>query len=731
MTLAERSAGSVPSMFVCREIRGGRLLAGIILFLGIVAFPVPARADILPEPELVPWGVVDRIPAQQRNDNLLIKDMIVSADRVYVGGYFLNVQEGRNGQRISQQFLAAFDRATGEWDSGFRPVVEGPVKELLLSPDGSRLFVAGDFDSINGDTGVSGLAALDPATGAVQQDFKVDVEWEYQQQTLTVDALATDGTFLYFGGRFSRVSTTNQSRAFRNRIARVRLNDATLDGFAPQARGGFVAAMAIDPSINRLYVGGSFDSINGVTDTPEFAAIDTQTAQLISGVQQGIRISNSIERYRDFHYPYDIEVFPGHVAWAGDQHMEVMRTNDLQSVFSGFVRNRDCDSPGAAGDVQALEYIDGALYLGGHFREDAGCNIRDLIDRWIPGSNDFDGGFDVTFGVSSPAIWALETDPVNGDMWAAGNFVVADGTPANSIIRFPSTVTADDVRPSVPGRVDLVNVTDNTVSIEWAAATDNVGVAGYQIFRSEQAGVVGPQIATSPTPSFTDTGLASGVTYYYTVKAFDAAGNVGYRTGLRAGMTTTTVDTQRPSPPSSAPVISSAGNDVQITWGAASDNVGVTGYRIYRSTGGAGFTQVATSSTTTYLDTGLAAGTYSYYIRAFDQAGNVGFRTGIRSVEVTGGVIDTQRPSAPTRFRWTSFDSNSVNLSWNAAVDNVGVTSYEIFDDATRTVIGTTSGTSLTITGLNGSTSYRFFIRAIDGAGNSSFRSNFATFTTR
>jgi len=61
--------------------------------------------------------------------------------------------------------------------------------------------------------------------------------------------------------------------------------------------------------------------------------------------------------------------------------------------------------------------------------------------------------------------------------------------------------------------------TQNTVVLTWSPSTDNVGVAGYEIYRN------GVKIAQAAQPGYTDAGVASGQTYNYFVLAFDAAGN--------------------------------------------------------------------------------------------------------------------------------------------------------------------------------------------------------------
>ena len=89
---------------------------------------------------------------------------------------------------------------------------------------------------------------------------------------------------------------------------------------------------------------------------------------------------------------------------------------------------------------------------------------------------------------------------------------------------------------------------------------------------------------------------------------------------------------------------------------------------------------------------------------------------------------DTQAPTAPTNLASPSKTDVSVNLTWTASTDNVGVTGYEIFKDGISA--GTTSTTSFTATGLTASTTYTFTVKARDAAGNISSASNALSVTT-
>jgi hypothetical protein len=97
---------------------------------------------------------------------------------------------------------------------------------------------------------------------------------------------------------------------------------------------------------------------------------------------------------------------------------------------------------------------------------------------------------------------------------AAGNLATSGD------LTFVTPGAPDTAAPSVPAGLVAGTVTAGSVPLSWSASTDDVGVTGYQILRD------GTQIGTSGTTNFTDSSVASSTTYSYTVKAYDAAGNV-------------------------------------------------------------------------------------------------------------------------------------------------------------------------------------------------------------
>ena len=114
--------------------------------------------------------------------------------------------------------------------------------------------------------------------------------------------------------------------------------------------------------------------------------------------------------------------------------------------------------------------------------------------------------------------------------------------------------------------------------------------------------------------------------------------------------TTSPADTTPPSAPTNLSGTSPSSSQVNLSWGASTDNVGVAGYRVLRNS-----SQIATTTSLTYSDTGLTASTtYTYAITAFDAA--VSFPAPSKSVSVT----TQEQISPPLRF---SSSARTENIS--------------------------------------------------------------------
>ena len=158
------------------------------------------------------------------------------------------------------------------------------------------------------------------------------------------------------------------------------------------------------------------------------------------------------------------------------------------------------------------------------------------------------------------------------------------------------------------------------IELSWGAATDNVAVVLYRIERCEGAGCSDfAEIAMATSTTHMDTGLSPSTAYSYRVRAEDAVPNVGDYSNTASATTLAPPDTEPPSAPGTLSATATSPSQIDLSWGAATDNVAVTLYRIERCQGAgcSNFAEIATTSSTSYPNTGLSASTsYSYRVRA-------------------------------------------------------------------------------------------------------------------
>jgi chitodextrinase len=293
-----------------------------------------------------------------------------------------------------------------------------------------------------------------------------------------------------------------------------------------------------------------------------------------------------------------------------------------------------------------------------------------------------------------------------GSAWDVGayEYVVASGS--------------DTTPPSVPANLAGTAISATQINLSWTVSTDNIGVTGYKIYRN------GTQVGTSAGTNYSDTGLTASTQYSYTIAAYDAAGNNSTQSSVVKVTTKAGSDTTVPTVPNNLAGTAISATQINLSWTASTDNIAVTGYKIYRNG-----TQVGISAGNSYGDIGLAASTqYSYTIAAYDAAGNNSTQGEVVKI-TTNTAADTQAPTVPNNLAGTAVSDTQVNLSWAASTDNIAVTGYKIYRNGTQ--IGTTAGNSYSDTGLVASTQYSYTIAAYDAAGNTSAQGIVMKTTTR
>ncbi|MFE9724070.1 fibronectin type III domain-containing protein [Streptomyces sp. NPDC005794] len=188
-------------------------------------------------------------------------------------------------------------------------------------------------------------------------------------------------------------------------------------------------------------------------------------------------------------------------------------------------------------------------------------------------------------------------------------------------------------------------------------------------------------------------------------------------------------DTKHPTVPEGVTAQAGSATSVHVMWERASDNEGIAGYDVYRA--GRKAASVAAGKLMTDID-GLAASTaYTFTVRARDAAGNLSAPSAAAPVTTPAAApADKEAPTGPTELRGEAAGGRTVTLSWGGSTDDVGVTSYDIYQEDSR--IHSVPGTRTTarLTGLRPGTVYTFTVRARDAADRSSADSDALDLTT-
>lgn len=176
---------------------------------------------------------------------------------------------------------------------------------------------------------------------------------------------------------------------------------------------------------------------------------------------------------------------------------------------------------------------------------------------------------------------------------------------------------ADTQAPTAPTNLAVVANAYNKVTFTWTASSDNVGVTGYYINRG---GVTIAQVSSGTT--FVDTTVLPSTTHKYSVAAFDAAGNTSGYPATVSVTTPAAPDTQAPTAPTDLSGAYVGTKQINLSWSASADNIGVKEYEIYRSMNSDVAAKIATVASLSYGDLVFSNTTYDYYIVARDASGN-------------------------------------------------------------------------------------------------------------
>ncbi len=249
--------------------------------------------------------------------------------------------------------------------------------------------------------------------------------------------------------------------------------------------------------------------------------------------------------------------------------------------------------------------------------------------------------------------------------------------------------------PLTPTLKSISNTTSG-VTVTWEAVD---GATSYKVYRKVSGSSSWSLVGTSTTTSYTSTGVESGKTYTFTVRAVNSSGTSGYSaTGLTIRYLATPKIT-----------LSNTSSGVKVAWGSIS---GASSYYVYRKTESGSYSKIATvaSGTLNYTDTSASAGVRYYYaVRAYSG----GYLSAYTSQYIT-------RLTTPSGISVSNIKSG-VQVKWNAVT---GATSYQVWrktPGGSWARVGSTSDTTYISTGVSSGNTYIFTVKAAYGSSVSAY----------
>ncbi len=459
---------------------------------------------------------------------------------LFAGGSFTSVRppgDPSGTGEVARTYLAEFDGSTGNL-LPFDPTLDGQVTALAVSPDGKTLYVGGSFTHADGAYHAY-LAAFDTSTGALISTWKPSA-------TAAVLSLAVspDGSTLYVGGNFTKLDGVARSN-----IGAINAATGTLVTSYKPSVNGSVTTVAVAADDSQVLIGGYFTTFNGVTQQAIGATNPTTGASMIWGLPakfvpnhtgcvsdvKDIVISGSTAYIAaegtgggcfDGDFAVSLSTSGDQLAWQND----CLGATQALVVINGWLYKgshaHDCAfAPGGfpqvanpAGGWVTWHLLNQSLADGslGHFR---------------PNTNNINLG---------PRVMATD----GSQLFVGGGFTTVNGVAQQGLTRFEPG--PDTTKPTSPTAPAVVSTSAGVDSVTFTGVSDpDSGTLTYNIYRDGGSTPIATVTATSwpwalPVIHYRDAGLTPGSTHTYQVTASDGT-NTTSRSAASAPVTVSSV----------------------------------------------------------------------------------------------------------------------------------------------------------------------------------------------
>jgi PKD repeat protein len=494
----------------------------------------------------------DPLPTVQING--VVWDQKVVGNVVYVVGQFTHARPAGSPAGVNQTPRAnvlAYDITTGALIPGFVANTNGTVRTVTASPDGSRIYIGGQFTNVNG-TNRYRIAALDPTTGAVVTGFNAITNATVKDLVATNDTVYAGGIFTGAGGGGSTP---------RAKLAAFSAANGSLTAWAPTANAN-VETLLLTPDGSRVIAGGIFTQLNGQSTIGMGALDPVNGSSLPWAANQVVRnggttngailhlftdgeavYGNGFTFGRDsgnLEGVFKADATTGQIIWLQDCHGDTYQAVAMNGYVYTASHTHFCGNVGGM-PQSSDEHTDWAEYQRHNlaFKDEVAGTVR--RDQWsyhnlegqpAPASTAwFPEWTPGTFTGQGQAAWAVDG---NGEFLTyGGEFTRVNTLNQQGLVRFAVRSSApNESGPRLTGDGFPVRATSTTagqVRVTFPANFDRDDkVLDYDLVRNGVTIQTQSKASTyfdQPSVTFTDANVTPGESYTYRVRARDPWGN--------------------------------------------------------------------------------------------------------------------------------------------------------------------------------------------------------------